>query len=202
MLSAFSLLMSKEGLKEKETELFSFPFLLSSFSVCVVGWYREVTWVRKDMIEFLGCSCFLSAFEASSGSNRKHGLLGLSAPGLPSPRRHTLTKFWLWVLLNSHASCISQNSVTTRHPQHCLWTGQQGRGQGAHPHGTHVLCSWHTPLSHPTSLKSTISKMKLLTISRRWKQSIKPSTGASWGQSPEDHPCPMELVLPEGFSGI
>lgn len=66
-----------------------------------------------------------------------------------------------------------------------------GKGGGGYA-GMHTapLPSAHDVLLCPIQLKSTISEMKLLTISRQRKQSIKQSTEASWEQSPPDHTRP------------
>lgn len=91
-LSPFGFLMRKEGLREKE--LFSYPVFpfpsVSSFSVSVVGKFREITQVKKDRIEFLGhshfleCLCLLSALEASSCSNESMASPGCQRPHLLS----------------------------------------------------------------------------------------------------------------------
>ena len=54
--SLFNLLISKEGLKEKELMLL---YLSKSFSALVVDKYRQVTRGRKDVIEF---PCHLCCF--------------------------------------------------------------------------------------------------------------------------------------------
>ena len=56
----FSLFTCKERLKKKELWVdVSFIFLPSSFPVQMVGYYRNGTRIRNDMIEFLGGSSFL-----------------------------------------------------------------------------------------------------------------------------------------------
>lgn len=65
-------MMSEEGKETSDYPTSPFPSV-SSFWEWIIGSYREVTWVRKYMIGFLGHLCFLehhcllSAFEASSG---------------------------------------------------------------------------------------------------------------------------------------
>lgn len=96
------------GLKAKAAwvALFFLPSL-SPLSVWVVGKHKEVTQIKKDMIDFLGPSCFfqchflLSVLEVSSSSNRKHGLLGRSAP-LLSRGPATLTPSSVWGSPASH----------------------------------------------------------------------------------------------------
>lgn len=115
------------------------------------------------MIEFLGCSCFLSAFEASSGSYRKHGLWScqhraysvLDVTSLPTAGSESC-----W----TPTHCVSEGSLWPPCNPNAVseWDSRE-RGKGEHTHCTHVLCSQHIPSSHPTSLKSIIPKMKLLT---------------------------------------
>lgn len=60
----------------------------------------------------LECHCFLSAFNANSGSSRKRGVL--EAVSIP-PFSHScskLTLYPLWVILNSHTFGVHCNSVS------------------------------------------------------------------------------------------
>ena len=77
--SLLNLLISKEGLKEKE--LMSL-YLSKSFSALVVDTYRQATKEERMRLSSLvicvasECHCLLSEFRASSGSVEKCGLSG------------------------------------------------------------------------------------------------------------------------------
>lgn len=110
------------------------------------------------------CSCF-SASEADSGSDWKHGLSGLSAPCLLSPRCHRLTWF---SLCPAELPCILGPLEFCAHGAfECyMWIGQQKMGLCTlHPFPLLVTC----PVVPLNFLKSTISKIKRLTVSR-WRK--------------------------------
>lgn len=89
--------------------------LSSSLSSCVIvfsisGWLTQHSNTnRKKCDRSLGCLCFLEhwrlfpEFKASSGSNGKCGLCGLSVSCLPTLRYNTLALYSLWALPRSHA---------------------------------------------------------------------------------------------------
>lgn len=120
MLPTFSLLLSKGGLKGKETvhcPVFPFPSV-SSFLAYVVGRYREVRGGRKSRTGFLGhlcfleCHCLLLVIEANSGSSGKNLLGAVKSPHLLSPRCNVLTLYSLFEAhWGSHALWVYWCSV-------------------------------------------------------------------------------------------
>ena len=128
--------------------------------------FREATQVRKDMITFLGRSCFLEiiAFFLQS----KHVLVrmestasqGCHYPCLLSGRCTTVTLCWIWVSLSSHTVCITRIL--------CSWgTGKGicrwgGKNSGEHAYCLCLLCSHTSPPSYWTVLIKYKFKDKII----------------------------------------
>lgn len=124
------------------------------------------------------CSRF-SATEDNSGSDWKRGLSELSAPRLLSPGCHRLTWF---SLSPAELPCLlgPLEFCAPGHWECSMWIGQQGMGLCTlHPFPLLMTC----PIVPLNLLRSTISKIKLLTIARWWEHEIISSTGPSWEQN-------------------
>lgn len=158
--SLLNLLISKEGLKEKE--LMSL-YLSKSFSALVVDTYRQATRERKDETEFPGhLCCFrmsLLSFWVQSKfwlswkvwSFRDSHYLVISATWLYSP----------WISLNSHGSAriLLSWGITTLYK----WNSRNRR---AHRLCTSNLLTYRVLCYIKFHLQSTHSMTELLRISR------------------------------------
>lgn len=158
-LSLFNLLISKEGLKEKEAMLL---YLSKSFSALVVDTYRQATRERKDVIEFPGhLCCFRMSlpsfwvqskfwFSWKAWSFRDSYYVVISATWLYSP----------WISLNSHGSAriLLSWGMTTLHK----WNSRNRR---AHRLCTSNLLTYRVLCYIKLHLQSTGSMTELLRIS-------------------------------------
>lgn len=140
--------MNKEGLEGTGAvvgPIFAFP-AMSSFLAKVVGWYRQVTGVGKDVLWFLGLVFLWMALpHFLAGSKfwfeQKTQFCAVSTSAYS--RHNLLTLRWLWVSLNSQATWIHWNSVLL---EICDAICEQGARNGGETYCTHLLYSQACPV--------------------------------------------------------
>lgn len=136
-------------------------FLLLPFLMSVIDWNREVTWVRKDRIGFLGDLCFiepLPSFKASLVPMGSVTSKGCQCPCLLSRRCNTCALYLLWVSLNFHAWWVLGTL--------CSWGIRMLSVNRVARHGGHAYCMYlfcsHTCFVFPSGLiyKTQIQREK------------------------------------------
>lgn len=120
----FGLLMSKKGLKWKESIgcFFSFPFIFS------VSEDREVKLVRKNKVDLLvvpvSWNTIAFILHMKKVLVQQKSFSGLSAP-LTQSQNYMLTLLLPWILLNSHPPRVHCNFVLVECCTIYLWMVQQ-----------------------------------------------------------------------------
>lgn len=142
---------------------------------------REITIVRKNTIEFLGCfsilkhHCLLSAFKRSSVSNKKvWPFWAVSTTICSIPEKYAQLSL-AWVLMNSHPWRFHHDTLCIGYHDDPMQMVQQEMA------GKHIvwMSRGHLHTDRPWDFinKAKVQRKKLFRISKQWQKIIKANMG-------------------------